>query len=71
LAIATGAGAGARLSLGNTVVSGMLVATSIGIFVTPVFYVIVQRIKERRRPFKYEASADGALPAFPEAQHPG
>ncbi|HTO50858.1 MAG TPA: multidrug efflux RND transporter permease subunit [Burkholderiales bacterium] len=71
LAIATGAGAGARLSLGNTVVFGMLVATAIGIFVTPVFYVIVQRVKERRRPFKYDAAADGSLPAGPEAERLG
>ena len=52
LAIATGAGAGARLSLGNTVVAGMLTATVIGIFVIPVFYVIIQRISERKAPFR-------------------
>ena len=49
LAIATGAGAGARQSLGNTVVFGMLVATLIGILVIPVFYVVIQRISERNR----------------------
>ena len=59
LAIATGAGAGARLSLGNTVVPGMLVATAIGIFVTPIFYVIIQRVSDRRRPFKYVPAVDG------------
>jgi HAE1 family hydrophobic/amphiphilic exporter-1/multidrug efflux pump len=68
LAIAVGAGAGARKSLGNTVVPGMLVATLIGILVIPVFYVVIQRISERKRPFKTErASSDsamtGALPA--------
>ncbi len=52
LAIATGAGAGARQSLGTTVVFGMLAATMIGIFVIPVFYVVIQRISERRRPFR-------------------
>ena len=51
LAIATGAGAGARQSLGTTVVFGMLFATMIGIFVIPVFYVVIQRISERRGPF--------------------
>ena len=60
LAIATGAGAGARLSLGNTVVFGMLVATMIGIFVIPVFYVVIQRMSERKRPFKYDEPADAA-----------
>jgi HAE1 family hydrophobic/amphiphilic exporter-1/multidrug efflux pump len=58
LAIATGAGAGARQSLGTTVVFGMLFATMIGIFVIPVFYVIIQRISERKGPFsKDEAPA--------------
>jgi hydrophobe/amphiphile efflux-1 (HAE1) family protein len=51
LAIATGAGAGARQSLGTTVVFGMLAATLIGIFVIPVFYVVIQRVSERRWPF--------------------
>ncbi|HTP63689.1 MAG TPA: multidrug efflux RND transporter permease subunit [Burkholderiales bacterium] len=62
LAIATGAGAGARLSLGNTVVSGMLFATVIGIFVIPVFYVVIQRISERKAPFRHDAdeAQDGA-----------
>jgi HAE1 family hydrophobic/amphiphilic exporter-1/multidrug efflux pump len=54
LAIATGAGAGARQSLGTTVVFGMLAATLIGIFVIPVFFVVIQRISERRWPFARE-----------------
>ena len=61
LAIATGAGAGARLSLGNTVVPGMLVATMIGIFVIPVFYVVIQRISERQSPFRQEAPSSTPL----------
>ena len=63
LAVATGAGAGARLSLGNTVVPGMLVATAIGIFLTPVFFVVIQRLSERKAPFRFdeaEAAAHGA-----------
>ena len=59
LAIATGAGAGARQSIGTTVVSGMLFATMIGIFVIPVFYVVIQRISEGRRPFRREPSSGG------------
>ncbi len=57
LAIATGAGAGARQSLGTTVVFGMLAATMIGIFVIPVFYVVIQRISERRWPFSRDDSS--------------
>jgi len=56
LAIATGAGAGARQSLGTTVVFGMLAATMIGIFVIPVFYVVIQRLSERKRPFRNDES---------------
>ena len=47
LAIATGAGSGARLVLGTAVVFGMSVATLIGIFIIPVFYVLVQSLQER------------------------
>lgn len=56
LAIATGAGAGARQAIGTAVVFGMLFATLIGIFVIPVFYVVLQRISERKRPFRMEES---------------
>jgi hydrophobe/amphiphile efflux-1 (HAE1) family protein len=54
LAIATGAGAGARRSIGTAVVAGMLTATLIGIFLIPVFYVVTQRISERHWPFRPE-----------------
>jgi HAE1 family hydrophobic/amphiphilic exporter-1/multidrug efflux pump len=52
LAIATGAGAGARQALGTAVVYGMLMATLIGIFFIPVFYVILQRVSEHQWPFR-------------------
>ena len=52
LAVATGAGAGARKSIGTAVVFGMLFATMLGIFVIPVFYVVLQRISERKSPFR-------------------
>jgi len=61
LALATGAGAGARQSLGNTVVPGMLFATMIGIFVIPVFYVVIQLISERKRPFRQEPPSPGPV----------
>ncbi|HEY5264272.1 MAG TPA: efflux RND transporter permease subunit, partial [Steroidobacteraceae bacterium] len=47
LAVATGAGASARQVLGTTVVFGMSAATLIGIFLIPVFYVLMQRLAER------------------------
>jgi len=51
LAVAFGAGAGARRSIGTAVVFGMFAATLIGMFFIPSFYVLVQRIGERRWPF--------------------
>jgi HAE1 family hydrophobic/amphiphilic exporter-1/multidrug efflux pump len=49
LAIATGAGSGARRVLGTAVVCGMSIATAIGIFMVPVFYVVIQGGVERWR----------------------
>jgi len=42
LAMATGAGAGARVSMGTAVVGGMLAATSLGIFLIPVLFVFIE-----------------------------
>lgn len=47
LAIATGAGASARNSMGNAVVGGMLTATTLGIFLIPVLFVVVERLTEK------------------------
>lgn len=49
LAIATGAGAGARNAIGTTVVGGMLMATALGIFLTPVLFVVIEKITEKIR----------------------
>ena len=48
LAIASGAGAASRVSLGTAVLFGMLIATASGVFLIPVFYVIIQGLVERR-----------------------
>jgi hydrophobe/amphiphile efflux-1 (HAE1) family protein len=47
LAIASGAGASARRVLGTAVVFGMSAATLVGIFLIPVFYVLMQTLAER------------------------
>lgn len=44
LAIATGAGAVARVTIGRTVLGGMLAATTLAIFVVPVLYVGITRL---------------------------
>ncbi len=46
---ATGAGAEMRQALGTAVFSGMLGVTFFGLFLTPVFYVVIHRFAERRR----------------------
>ncbi|AIF54231.1 efflux RND transporter permease subunit [Pelosinus sp. UFO1] len=47
LAVATGAGAGARNSMGTAVVGGMFTATALGIFLIPVLFVVVEKITEK------------------------
>lgn len=44
LAVASGAGAGARQAMGTAVVGGMTVATALGIFLIPVLFVVVEWI---------------------------
>jgi multidrug efflux pump len=48
LVISTGAGAEMRRTLGTAVFSGMLGVTLFGIFLTPVFYYVIQWFGDRR-----------------------
>jgi multidrug efflux pump len=50
LAVAKGAGAEMRVTLGIAVFAGMLGVTIFGIFLTPVFYYVVQWFADRRIP---------------------
>jgi multidrug efflux pump len=47
LAMATGAGAGSRVSLGTGVIGGMLVATFVATIFIPLFYVLVASFSEK------------------------
>jgi HAE1 family hydrophobic/amphiphilic exporter-1 len=47
LAIATGAGAGSRQSLGTAVFGGMLIATFLSLFVVPILYIVIKTTTER------------------------
>jgi len=47
LVFASGAGAGSRVSLGITVLSGMLAATIFGTLLVPYFYMLIQRMREK------------------------
>ena len=46
LVFASGAGAGSRVSLGITVLAGMVAATIFGTLLVPYFYMIIQRMRE-------------------------
>ena len=64
LAIATGAGAEMRQSLGTAVFFGMLGVTAFGLIFTPVFYVVVRGLFQkgrgaRREPGRDTPAADG------------
>jgi hydrophobe/amphiphile efflux-1 (HAE1) family protein len=48
LAIAKGAGAASRHSIGTTVIGGMLIATLLSLVVVPVFYVVIETIREKK-----------------------
>ena len=65
LAFSSGAGAGARLSVGTGVMGGMLAATFLAIFFIPLFYRIIvdRRLNEKRstRDIEEEAAHHRAL----------
>ena len=46
LVIATGAGAGSRISLGTAVFGGMLVSTLLSLAIVPVLYIVIRSIEE-------------------------
>jgi len=58
LVLSTGAGSEMRRAIGVAVFFGMLGVTAFGLVLTPVFYVLVQRLVEGRENKKVSASAD-------------
>ena len=50
LALASGAGSGAQRAIGTGVLGGMLVGTALGIFFTPLFFVVIQKLFVRKKP---------------------
>ena len=57
LAIASGAGSGAQQAIGTGVLGGMVVGTLLGVFFIPLFFVVVQRVFNRK---KYGKNAGGS-----------
>ncbi len=47
LVIASGAGANSRHSLGTAVFGGMIVSTLLSLIIVPVFYVVIENLRER------------------------
>jgi HAE1 family hydrophobic/amphiphilic exporter-1 len=66
---ATGAGAAGRVVLGTAVVSGMLAATGLAIFVIPVLFVVVERIGGAERKHKAPPSEPTEPTPAPEGGH--
>ncbi|MCH1929791.1 multidrug efflux RND transporter permease subunit [Shewanella sp. A25] len=60
LVIASGAGAASRHSLGFAVFGGMILSTLIGTLLTPVFFIMMQRLREK---FKSEPIANSKVQA--------
>ncbi len=58
LVLSTGAGSEMRRAIGVAVFFGMLGVTAFGLVLTPVFYVLVQRVVEGRESKKLVPSAD-------------
>jgi len=58
LAIAAGAGAGAMNAIGTAVTGGMLSATFIDLIFIPLFFVVISRLVEKKRPRLSPASTD-------------
>ena len=48
LLFASGAGANSRISVGSTVIGGMIVAATLGTVLTPAFYVIIQDLVDKK-----------------------
>ncbi|HQZ30027.1 MAG TPA: efflux RND transporter permease subunit, partial [Verrucomicrobiales bacterium] len=50
LVVSTGAGAEMRRAMGTAVFSGMIGVTLLGLFLTPVFYVLVMKVGRKKQP---------------------
>tara|TARA_Y100001949_G_scaffold175878_2_gene186939 strand:- start:6488 stop:9655 length:3168 start_codon:yes stop_codon:yes gene_type:complete len=57
LVLSTGAGAAGRVAVGTGVMGGMIVATLLGLFYIPLFYLSVRRWLTKRRPPSAEDKA--------------
>jgi multidrug efflux pump len=54
LALASGAGSGAQRAIGTGVLGGIVIGTMLGLFFTPLFFVMVERLAAKRKPEKIQ-----------------
>ena len=69
LIVGSGAGSEMRRAMGIAVFSGMLGVTAFGIFLTPVFYVLLRGSTAKRRAAAARRQAD--MDACAQPWHPG
>ena len=50
LVIATGPGSELRRPLGITIIGGLIVSQVLTLYTTPVIYLLIDRLRQRRRP---------------------
>ena len=67
LVLAEGAGAEMRRTLGTAVFAGMLGVTLFGIFLTPVFFYVIQWLGDRLRAYEDTPASDQAEGQLVEA----
>lgn len=65
LVLSSGAGAAGRIAVGTGVMGGMIMATALGLFYTPLFYLVIRRWFSKR---KIQPKDDS--PNDPEEQQP-
>lgn len=58
LVVSTGAGAEMRRAMGTAVFSGMIGVTIFGLFLTPLFFVLLSRLGKKSNTHPHESSPD-------------
>ena len=67
MAIATGAGANARHSIGTGIIGGMVGATMIAIIFVPLFFVVFEEMSEQKKKMVAETPAKPGPHNLPES----
>ncbi|SKA90041.1 multidrug efflux pump [Prosthecobacter debontii] len=64
LVVSTGAGSEMRRAMGTAVFAGMIGVTFLGLFLTPVFYVLVMKLGRQKKPTSLHEAAPSPAPAL-------